>query len=61
MLRYATLCYAMLCSAMLKLSAAKMKTGSAKLRGRDWGNRGADAGGKRPGRVPLPDPFKPSQ
>eukprot|EP00959_Pyramimonas_sp_CCMP1952_P397411 8327174-Pyramimonas_sp.AAC.1 len=45
MLCYAMLCYAMPCSAMLKLSEAEMMISNAKLKGRSWGNRGADAGG----------------
>eukprot|EP00959_Pyramimonas_sp_CCMP1952_P015259 323094-Pyramimonas_sp.AAC.1 len=54
---YATLCYAMLCSAMIELGEAKMKISNAKLRGRSWGNRGADARGTAQGVSHCPAPL----
>eukprot|EP00959_Pyramimonas_sp_CCMP1952_P310677 6501719-Pyramimonas_sp.AAC.1 len=49
--RYATLRCAMLCSAMRWISDSKMK-----LRGRTWGNRGADPGGTARGDIHCPAP-----
>eukprot|EP00959_Pyramimonas_sp_CCMP1952_P375326 7861015-Pyramimonas_sp.AAC.1 len=55
----ATQGYAMMCYVMLKLSEAKMEISNAKLRGRKWGNHGADPGGTARGVFHCAAPLRP--